>query len=91
MVNHILGEYDSRDLIMVKYLQKVKELLSKLSYCKIERVLRVENQQANALSKLASSSLHNFSISALVETFPYRIIKEEKVMNIDAYDREEMS
>lgn len=73
---------------MVKYLHKVKELLGKLSYFKIERVLRAENQQVDALSKLVSSSLDNPSRSVLVETLPHRTIEDARIMNIEAQDEE---
>jgi len=62
----------------------VKELFGELSYFKIKRVPRAENQQADALAKLASSSLNSLSKSILVETFPCRSIEDEWVMNIEA-------
>ena len=48
------GEYEAHDPVAVAYLAKVKEKSSMFKKFEIEHVPRLENQQADALSKLTS-------------------------------------
>jgi len=58
-----MGEYETRDATMVAYLAKVKEHSVSFKTFEIRDVPWSENRQANALSKLASSSLDGHSKS----------------------------
>ena len=51
-----MGEYEARDAVMAAYLSKVKERAKCFKKFEIQHVPRSENRQADALSKLASSS-----------------------------------
>jgi len=51
-----MGEYEVRDAVMATYLSKVKERAKCFKKFEIKHVPRSENWQADALSKLASSS-----------------------------------
>lgn len=51
------GEYEARDESMVEYLKIAKDKCSQLREFEISHVGRFENQQVDALSKLASSAI----------------------------------
>ncbi|XP_024032036.1 uncharacterized protein LOC112094694 [Morus notabilis] len=55
IVNQVKGQYQTRDEKMAAYLKKVKETLEKLSAYDIQQVPRVENSNADALARLATS------------------------------------
>jgi len=57
IVSQVMGEYEARDAVMMAYLALVKERAKTFRIFKIKHVPRSENRQADALSKLASSSL----------------------------------
>ena len=67
MVNKILGEYETKDTNMQKYLQKTKQLISEFEAVHVERLPRSQNEQADALFKMKSSSMHNLKRSFLME------------------------
>ena len=50
------GEYEAKEEMMKAYLSAVRTLVSTLQSFQIERIPRSQNKQADALSKLASSS-----------------------------------
>jgi len=56
VLSQVRGEYEAHHPIMVGYLAKVKERSSMFKKFKIEYVPTSKNRQADALSKLASSS-----------------------------------
>ena len=56
IVSQVMGEYEARDAVMAAYLSKVKERAKCFKKFEIKNVPRSENQQVDALSKLASSS-----------------------------------
>jgi len=51
-----MGEYETRDAVMAAYLSKVKERAKSFKKLEIKHIPRSENRQADALSKLVSSS-----------------------------------
>jgi len=55
IVSQVKGEYEARDVAMMAYLTKVKKQSLSFKKFEIEHVPRLENWQADALSKLASS------------------------------------
>ena len=63
VVNKIFGEYEAKDVTMLKYLQKTKELISEFESILLERLPRSQNEQADALSKLGSLSMHDLNRS----------------------------
>jgi len=56
VVSQMKGEYEAHDPSMVAYLAKVKKKYTMFKKFKIEHVPWSKNRQANALSKLISSS-----------------------------------
>ena len=50
IIKQVKGKFEVRDPVMMKYLQKVKDLTSTLKYFKISYISRVENARADALS-----------------------------------------
>ena len=69
---------------MQKYLKKTQELISRFEVVHVERLPRSQNEQADALSKLGSSSMKNLKRSVLVEVKPLSSIHEDatSVFNI---------
>jgi hypothetical protein len=55
MVSQIKGEYQAKELIMQKYLAKVRVALVGLSKFEIRHIPREENAREDLLSKLAST------------------------------------
>ena len=54
-MSQVKGEYEARNAAMMAYLTKVKKRSLSFKKFEIEHVPRLENRQADALSKLASS------------------------------------
>ena len=56
VVKQIEDSYEARGEKMILYLKKVQELLKKFLRVQVKHVPRVENSQADALAKLATTS-----------------------------------
>ncbi|GAV82426.1 RVT_3 domain-containing protein, partial [Cephalotus follicularis] len=54
VINQINGEYETRGEEMIKYLSKVRYLISKFQYCHLLRIPRADNNREYILSKLAT-------------------------------------
>ncbi|XP_074300435.1 uncharacterized protein LOC141631697 [Silene latifolia] len=75
ITNQIKGEYEVREPSMVKYLEQVKKILAELrSYEKVQ-IPRSKNNRADALSKLASSSLQDVCQSVWVDVLTTKSIE----------------
>ena len=57
MTLQVTRTYQAKDILMQKYLAKVKDLINKLEAYKIQYVPREKNVKANMISKLASTKL----------------------------------
>ena len=55
IVGQVKGKFEARDPTMVKYHQKVKDLVAPFKYFEIFHIPRAENARADALSRLAIS------------------------------------
>ncbi|KAL2929914.1 Ribonuclease HI, partial [Bienertia sinuspersici] len=66
------GDYEVREPSLVEYLNKMKQLTSQLQSFTVELVPRGENMQADALSRLASSTLQDLKRSVFVDVLPRR-------------------
>ncbi|XP_019447326.1 PREDICTED: uncharacterized protein LOC109350555 [Lupinus angustifolius] len=53
--SHIMAAYQNKDVLLGKYLAKVKELMAKFETASIQHVPREQNIRAEILSKLAST------------------------------------
>ena len=56
IVGQVMGEFKAKEDSMKMYLRKVKEVIADLDPFTITQIPRSENQQADALSRLASSA-----------------------------------
>ncbi|KAL2899863.1 hypothetical protein RDABS01_024945, partial [Bienertia sinuspersici] len=65
-------DYEVRESALVQYLSKMKQLASQLQSFTVELVPRGENVQADALSRLVSSTLQDLKRSVFVEVLPRR-------------------
>ncbi|XP_021735681.1 uncharacterized protein LOC110702286 [Chenopodium quinoa] len=79
------GEYETRDPAMIKYLEKVKQLTAQLQYFEVKLVPRAQNAQADALTRLASSSFNNLERTVMVEILDENNINEapEQILCVD--------
>ena len=53
VITQVKGEYEVKDPLLIRYVQMIQKLLEDFDY-NLERILREENGQANALAKLAN-------------------------------------
>ncbi|XP_021732042.1 uncharacterized protein LOC110698832 [Chenopodium quinoa] len=67
VANQIRGEYKAKEPSMIAYLTKIKSTIAKLRTFEVELIPRGQNAQADALSKLASSTLTELNRSVYVE------------------------
>ncbi|XP_021737235.1 uncharacterized protein LOC110703757 [Chenopodium quinoa] len=79
--SQLRGAYEIRESTMFKYVIKVKELSAQLVHFQIDLVPRVGNSKADALSKLASSTLQNLTRTVMVEVFEESSITEKEQVN----------
>ncbi|GJV81110.1 reverse transcriptase domain-containing protein [Tanacetum coccineum] len=82
VVNQVLGAYVAKEQNMIKYLEKVKSLVSSFASFSISQVPRSKNKKADALSKIASTSFAHLSKQVLVEIIKEKSIHEEDVATI---------
>ena len=67
MVKQIEDSYEARGEKMILYLKKVRELFKKFIQIQVKHVPRVDNSRADALAKLATTSLEDLGRLVLVE------------------------
>ncbi|GJS27060.1 reverse transcriptase domain-containing protein [Tanacetum coccineum] len=82
VANQVLGTYVAKEDNMVKYLEKVKSLVSGFAKFSISQVPRSKNKKADALSKIASTSFAHLSKQVLVEILKEKSIQEEEVATV---------
>ena len=70
VVKHIEDSYEARGEKMILYLKKVREFLKKFVRVQVRHVLRAENSQVDALTKLATASQEDLGRLILVEHLP---------------------
>ena len=70
MVKHIEDSYEVRGEKMIMYLKKVRELLKKFVRVQVRYVPRAKISQANALTKLATTSHEDLDRKIPVEHLP---------------------
>ncbi|GJW62960.1 reverse transcriptase domain-containing protein [Tanacetum coccineum] len=74
-----LRTYIAKEENMIKYLEKVKSLVSGFASFLIRQVLRSHYKKADALSKIASTSFAHLSKQVLVEVLQEKSIQEREV------------
>ncbi|XP_027157746.1 uncharacterized protein LOC113759379 [Coffea eugenioides] len=67
VVCQILGEYETREEVMHRYVSKVLQLVAHFESFEIQRIPRSQNRRADALSRLASISFSDLNKTVLVE------------------------
>ncbi|GKA90361.1 reverse transcriptase domain-containing protein [Tanacetum coccineum] len=67
---------------MIKYLEKVKTLVSTFRAFLIKQVPRSKNKKADALSKIASTSFAHLSKQVLVEELKEKSVNESEVLAV---------
>ncbi|GKE20894.1 reverse transcriptase domain-containing protein [Tanacetum coccineum] len=82
VANQVLGEYVAKEENMIKYLEKVKSLVSGFANFSISQVQRSKNKKADALSKIASTSFAHLSKQVLVEILKEKSIQEMEVTTV---------
>nr|GEW27167.1 reverse transcriptase domain-containing protein [Tanacetum cinerariifolium] len=81
VANQVLGTYVSKEENMIKYLDKVKSLVSGFTNFSISQA-QSQNKKADALSKIASTSFAHLSKQVLVEILKEKSIKEKEVTTV---------
>ncbi|GJX07545.1 reverse transcriptase domain-containing protein, partial [Tanacetum coccineum] len=79
VANQVIGTYIAKEENMIKYLEKVKTLVSGFVSFSISQVPRSHNKKADALSKIASTSSAHLSKQVLVEVLQEKSIQEKEV------------
>ncbi|GKA72852.1 reverse transcriptase domain-containing protein [Tanacetum coccineum] len=79
VANQVLGTYIAKEENMIKYLEKVKSLVSGFASISISQVPRSHNKKVDALSKIASTSFAHLSKQVLVEVLQEKSIQEREV------------
>nr|GEW09282.1 reverse transcriptase domain-containing protein [Tanacetum cinerariifolium] len=79
VANQVLETYVAKEDNMIKYLEIVRGLVSGFTTFSLSQVPRSKNKQANALSKIASTSFAHLSKQVLVEVLENKSIKEKEV------------
>ncbi|GJU73950.1 reverse transcriptase domain-containing protein [Tanacetum coccineum] len=82
VANQVLGKYIAKEENMIKYLEKVKGLVSGFANFSISQVPRNKNKKADALSKIASTSFAHLSKQVLVEVLQEKSIQEKEVTTV---------
>ncbi|KAK0573477.1 hypothetical protein LWI29_008553 [Acer saccharum] len=80
VVNQVLDEYQARDESMITYLELAKELLKRFKEYRIVHIPREENEQADALAKLASATINIWPKSiSMIRLLQPSIVKSKEV------------
>src|SRR5262249_14755331 len=82
VANQYSSEYEAREPLLAKYLEEVKRLSTEFDSLTILRVPRSENAQADALSKLASTSMAGASCMVLVEELATPSVGRENLATV---------
>nr|GEX71469.1 reverse transcriptase domain-containing protein [Tanacetum cinerariifolium] len=79
VANQVLGTYMAKEDNMVKYLEIAKSLVSGFTTFSISQVPRSKSKNADALSKIMSTSFAHLSKQVLVEVLENKSIKDKEV------------
>ncbi|GJT30110.1 reverse transcriptase domain-containing protein [Tanacetum coccineum] len=82
VANQVLGAYVAKEENMIKYLEKVKSLVSSFANFSISQVPRSQNKKVDALSKIASTRFVHLSKQVLVEILKEKSIQEKEVTTV---------
>ncbi|GKD98830.1 reverse transcriptase domain-containing protein [Tanacetum coccineum] len=82
VANQVLGAYVAKEENTIKYLEKVKSLVSGFANFSISQVPRSKNKKADALSKIMSTIFMHLSKQVLVEIPKEKSIQEKEVTTV---------
>ncbi|GJW61826.1 reverse transcriptase domain-containing protein [Tanacetum coccineum] len=82
VANQVLGAYVAKEENMIKYLEKVKSLVSGFANFSISQVPQSKNKKVDALSKIASTSFAHLSKQVLVEILKEKSIQEKEMTTV---------
>ncbi|GJZ97629.1 reverse transcriptase domain-containing protein [Tanacetum coccineum] len=82
VASQVLGTYVAKEENMIKYLEKVKGLVSGFANIFVSQVPHNKNKKADALSKIASTSFAHLSKQVLVEVLQEKSIQEKEVTTV---------
>ncbi|KAI3688002.1 hypothetical protein L1987_81708 [Smallanthus sonchifolius] len=73
------GTYDAKEPVMILYLEQMKDLMRQFDSCTVIHIKRSENKQADALSKLASTSFSHLAKEVRVEVLNTPSVQRKQV------------
>ncbi|GJR71640.1 reverse transcriptase domain-containing protein [Tanacetum coccineum] len=79
VASQVEGSYEAKGERMIKYQEKVLELVSAFNRFRITHIPRAENRKADALSKLAAVQFDHLSKEVLVEVLNERSVETQEV------------
>ncbi|KAL3507007.1 hypothetical protein ACH5RR_032389 [Cinchona calisaya] len=82
VVYRILGNFETRGVMLQKYLQKINQLKQGFKEVEFIKIPRTKNGNAHALTKLASAIYSHLTKEVLVEVQTQRTIDEVVIMEI---------
>ncbi|GJY52977.1 reverse transcriptase domain-containing protein [Tanacetum coccineum] len=82
VANQVNGSYVAKESGMIQYLNKVKTLVRSFREFSIKQVPRSENKNADALSKIASTSFAHLSKQVLMEELKEKSINEKEILAV---------
>nr|GEW07710.1 reverse transcriptase domain-containing protein [Tanacetum cinerariifolium] len=82
VANQVNRTYVAKEVYMIRYLEKIRTLTSSFKAFSISQVPKSENKQADALSKIASTSFANLSKQILVDEMKKNSISEVEILAI---------
>ncbi|XP_056847422.1 uncharacterized protein LOC130498094 [Raphanus sativus] len=87
IISQVQGDYQAKDLSMVRYLSVAKRLLDRFRHCKLTQIPREHNSKADALANLGSAleTTSHMSIALLVLQWPAteKETKPEEIFVVD--------
>ena len=86
VVQQFRGEYEAREPVMAQYLKKVKSLAARFTIFELVQINRLENNHADALSKLASYREAK-SRMVKIEVLKKPTIEEEETLVLEVGER----
>ncbi|GJZ87729.1 hypothetical protein Tco_0659339 [Tanacetum coccineum] len=87
----INGSYIAKEESKIQYLEKARALIHGFKVFSIDQYSRSENYQANALSKIASTSFSHLTKQVLVEVLKEKSINEKEIYVMVEEEREAKS
>ncbi|GJW46205.1 elongation factor 1-alpha [Tanacetum coccineum] len=79
VASQVEGSYEAKGERMIKYREKVLELVGAFNRFRITHIPRAENRKADALSKLAAVQFDHLSKEVLVEVLNERSVEAQEV------------